>query len=339
MPYLLSEIELSQCSSSQFCEPCRNLVYGKAWRQQFFPTLTKYGGINFSCPMGYSMQYQSNGSPFTIEQQYQFLCQLCDEINCEDRGKKTLSCPQQKWHESIDIVYPYYADDAENSEELRFSLRSLSLIQEKVKVWLIGDKPAWINDEKINYIAHSRTQNNRYIDSSTKLKIAAEHREMGNSFLYMNDDLYFVKPVSAYFVGHPRFTADYTANIEQFEIRGQWQQLNKNAFIKLSDRGFSCRDYSIHFSYLFDKENFLSMYDEYQLANTAYNCETLYYNLFAKKALVYANELCRIQVKNLNSQMLKDIDRALILNNAKNSFDTILDFLRGKFPEPSQFEK
>jgi hypothetical protein len=92
----------------------------------------------------------------------------------------------------MDIVYLVKEDHENDSEELRCSLRSLKNIPHG-KVFIVGEKPAWVKN--VGYIAveQSRTKNENV---GNNMKAAVWSEAISDDFILMNDDFFFMKPVA-----------------------------------------------------------------------------------------------------------------------------------------------
>jgi hypothetical protein len=333
---------IAQCASGHSCHLCRNQKYGYAWRQTLQSVVSlPPGGIDFNCPYGKSWTrygYLSKSQqlsdilaePLSIQEQFNFASNHMDEQ----------SFPKYKWGSTIDVVYPYFSVQKDNDDELRYSLRSLSNLHEQVNVWIVGDKPDWLNLEKVNYIPHSKQKgSSRYIDSRAKVKLAAQNEKMGSHFLYMNDDLYFIVPVSAAYIGIPRYFADYTDSLDKFKINVEYNKLELKGLKALEELQRPMRNYGLHWPYMYKSKLYLEIYEEFKLDKNAHNSETLYYNTHAKAIIPYGNDLLRsneVVTEDFNFDNIpKDI---MVLNNKEKGFRRIKGILSQLFPQACDYE-
>lgn len=92
----------------------------------------------------------------------------------------------------MDVLYPVRRGDW--NEELRFSLRSLSLYSELGRVFLVGHRPHWVSPRATLF---PREQSgSKYRNANENLLWAADHAELSDPFLLMNDDFYLLRPLT-----------------------------------------------------------------------------------------------------------------------------------------------
>jgi hypothetical protein len=89
----------------------------------------------------------------------------------------------------VDVLYPVRKGDW--NDELRYSLRSLQNIKHD-RVFLVGYKPSWA----VNVITFPREQKeSKYLNANKNLIWAADHAELSDPFLLLNDDFYIMQRV------------------------------------------------------------------------------------------------------------------------------------------------
>jgi hypothetical protein len=91
----------------------------------------------------------------------------------------------------MDIVYLVKTDPENNSEELRYSLRSLSNLPHD-RVFIIGEKPAWVTN--VEYIPIPQT-GTKVQNVSANLFAAIKNDDISDNFILMNDDFFIMKPM------------------------------------------------------------------------------------------------------------------------------------------------
>ena len=106
-----------------------------------------------------------------------------------------------------DIVYVVRPGD--KNEELRYSLRSLRNLPHG-KVWIAGYKPTWLGND-IGYIP-SQKKPGGHMQAKLNLRAACEHPEVSESFVYMNDDFFIMRPLETLPVMHRGSLADAAKN-------------------------------------------------------------------------------------------------------------------------------
>lgn len=98
----------------------------------------------------------------------------------------------------MDVVY--VVGPGEQNEELRFSLRSLAANLVHDRVWIAGHAPSWVSRE-VGRI-RTRQAGSKYRNSSGNLEAACSHREVSETFVYLNDDFFVLEPTETVPVLH-----------------------------------------------------------------------------------------------------------------------------------------
>lgn len=92
----------------------------------------------------------------------------------------------------MNIVYFFKEDQDNNSEELRYSLRSLQNIPD-TKVVIVGEKPQWVCNVLFIPVPQIRTKNENV---ALSLRTAINDARISDEFVLMNDDFFIMKPIS-----------------------------------------------------------------------------------------------------------------------------------------------
>lgn len=111
-----------------------------------------------------------------------------------------------------DIVY--VVGPGESNEELRYSLRSLASLPHG-RVFLVGSPPSWTAGVTKVAVAQQR---NKWLSSTLNLSVACSLDEVSDDFIYMNDDMFIMKPVSEIPVYH-RGSLDQVIAAERESLR------------------------------------------------------------------------------------------------------------------------
>lgn len=94
----------------------------------------------------------------------------------------------------MDLVIPYKLN---SSDELRYMLRTVEAHLQVEQVWLIGDRPGWI--QNVNHIPH-RQMGSMYLNGANILYNACLHPDISDDFIYTNDDIFILKtPKTLYY--------------------------------------------------------------------------------------------------------------------------------------------
>jgi hypothetical protein len=101
----------------------------------------------------------------------------------------------------MDCVYVCRPGD---NEELRYSIRSVVANMPHDNLWLVGYKPSWYMG---NFISVPNTTT-KFENIRLAIKAAAEHNEISDNFILMNDDFFVIKPANPEVVLHGGLLTD-----------------------------------------------------------------------------------------------------------------------------------
>lgn len=87
----------------------------------------------------------------------------------------------------MDVVY--IVGPGERNEPLRYSLRSLSLLDHD-RVWIAGFCPPWVTGVGRIPVRQGAT---KYRNSTANIRAACEHPQVSDEFIYMNDDFFVLE--------------------------------------------------------------------------------------------------------------------------------------------------
>lgn len=78
------------------------------------------------------------------------------------------------------------------TDELRYSIRSVIANAPHGKIWVVGSKPSWYTGDYIEVVQDSP----KYINAINNLKAICESKDISDDFVLMNDDFYILNPIS-----------------------------------------------------------------------------------------------------------------------------------------------
>lgn len=94
---------------------------------------------------------------------------------------------------AVDVVYPLNKGSLWDDNELRYSLRSLEIFFPRVwNVFIIGHRPEWLKG--VVHIASDNEGRSRDMRIMNKAFQACRDPRVSKTFLFMNDDHFFLKP-------------------------------------------------------------------------------------------------------------------------------------------------
>lgn len=218
----------------------------------------------------------------------------------------------------MDIVIPYRRT---RSNELIYALRSLKNISHG-KVFIIGDNP------NLQNITHIPFRQSRDIATNTYgiLNLACSTEEISDNFIWMADDMYFMKKIWQIPVLH---RGSYDEIIESYENRKYnfYVQRMIKTNNKLKEMGIEkplC--YEVHVPFVINKKKWNAL----QIPN-GYNKLSMYGNLC---------KLGGAKTKDVKVRAKDWIPKGAFASSYDNTFrsNSLGSLVREMFPEKSEYE-
>lgn len=233
---------------------------------------------------------------------------------------------------NMDIVY--LVKKTLLNEELRYSLRSLVNLPHN-KVFIIGDCPEFINEEKVYYIPNNKL-NSRYETTTNHLKFACNCNELSNNFILMNDDFFILNPINEQDLNLNRGLLKNQVSFYHKNHRPltNYDRLVENSFKELKNQGFENPiSYELHTPMILNKNNFLSILPK--LNNESLHCckRSVYGNYFIKNSNTIKD------VKILNNTIFNPKEERNLLSCSESCWEKIKPYIKEKFNEKCLYEK
>ncbi len=255
---------------------------------------------------------------------------------------QTNAVKEKKVQDHTTVVIPYCKEFAQG-KELLFALRSWQHnVRFGINVVVIGDREDWFSDE-ITFIEHSRVSDNAQVDTLAKLKIAIESPEVTDRFIWTNDDVYVMNPISCAHVELPKVQG--VLNPDKY--KGLYAENMERTRQLLKKNGLPCLNYGTHTPMLFDKGQLAAMFERFpELEQEGFLFSSIYYNslpypiqpvyLEWKTDQVLLPVVSKQPDENI---VLELLSRKVFMNNAVSGYSPWLEkFLEKCFPSPSDFE-
>ncbi|MEU7323426.1 hypothetical protein ABZ682_23170 [Streptomyces griseoviridis] len=106
----------------------------------------------------------------------------------------------------LDLVVPVREGPA--NQQLRYALRSWRANLPHRRVWIIGYKPSWLGG--VGFVPALQT-GTKYANTTQAVRLACEHPEITDTFLYANDDMFVMDPLTEMPVLHRGLVRDVEA--------------------------------------------------------------------------------------------------------------------------------
>lgn len=231
----------------------------------------------------------------------------------------------------MDVVYPIKAYDS--NSELRYSLRSLENLPHD-RVFVAGYKPEWMADEVIHIPVDQSGYENKYVKTARNLEAVANHPDLSDNFILMNDDFFIMQPQQVAPVHHAGPLND-TIN---WRYKQYPQSPYTNGLIKVFHRlealGVSePLSYELHVPMVINKYSFL---EALEIAKDldGFGKRTIYGNLNK----IRGTQLEDPKFTNPNKNWEEDI-QFVSTDEGSFRYHKIGRWIREKFPEKSKYEK
>ncbi|MBQ9160944.1 MAG: hypothetical protein IJ122_06440 [Methanobrevibacter sp.] len=232
-------------------------------------------------------------------------------------GKKTTK--------NLDLVYYFEGQD---SEELRYSIRSACENLNVRKIFLVGDKPKWFKETENSVYVHSKINIGTNGLGSIPILHLANLLKSGkcpDEFLLMNDDFFILKRIKTW-VNYYRDEKDYEEKARKnhsFHLR----TFRSLTFVNNLDG----HKYNLHSPIKIEKKNLIELIKIWStLPKRDIDFRTFYGNLYIKDA---------IPIKD-NKITTDDFQLTVFVSTNNDSFKNLKigRILRTKFNKPSFVE-
>lgn len=269
---------------------------------------------------------------------------LCNKIKMATEG-----CPKGEWKQEekprdTTFVYPYLAIQAQGNE-LLYSVRSVEkFYQGNADIWIVGDRPAWwLRDDR--FVDAPRVTGGARIDRANKLQVIVNTPGIPEEFVWMQDDVYFVKPLGYDFLS-TRWTRGRpmtAARLKKWTPGKGFAKQKKKTWQVLLANGKSLEDYAAHTPQVYRKANLATLFDKYDLLHKQYVDDLLYYNEFpdsAQPPVRIGGLMYRTQKKPSREVMQALMRNAKMHNHTNGAYNGESGhYLKDAFREQCNWEK
>lgn len=226
----------------------------------------------------------------------------------------------------LDIVY--FVKDGTRNEELRYSLRSVSMNMPYKRVWIFGGCPLNIvPDVRVKVAQTGRTKWDRV---RNMYKMVCDNKEITDNFIMFHDDFFVMKPID-HITPLYRCTLDEHIKILEPHRPTEYSKLLRRC--KEVIKGDAPLSYEVHTPFVFNKKllnNVLDTFSGYHAIRTIYG------NLYYAGQSERSNDVKIFTIKPSfdykNSTFLSTDDSIVNVNN------DIWRWLQKQFPKKCEFE-
>jgi len=234
-----------------------------------------------------------------------------------------------------DVVYILKNGSTNNNFELRYSLRSIeNHLKNFGKVYIIGTKPAFLNDKVIG-IEHADIYTNKARNIMAKILRACNEKHISPNFMFFNDDYFLLRPMDAnVYPNYYKGDLEYTVKVNI----GEYAKHAKATLDALIQRESTIYNYDTHYPIIFNKFLYRATVEKLDWEIPfGYISKSIYGNLnnlpgeFKTDCKIsHAYTLPRILQLNENREMFSTSEAAMCMAMKK--------YIHSLYPEKSQFE-
>lgn len=228
---------------------------------------------------------------------------------------------------SYDIVY--ILKEGINSEELRYSLRSVCKNFDYNQIWFYCGCPKDIKPDR--YVPFKQEGYNKLDRVHNTMQAICENEEITENFYLFNDDFFIMQPYEqevALSNGSLYYVAHLIENINKNE--SFYTQYLKYTAKLLSEQGYDTLSYACHVPLLVNREKGLKVLKFFPNNTLFRSIYGNYYNIGGKL-------IDDVKIVTLNDVPSED---CILLSTNEKSFEKgkVGEFIRERFPEPCKYE-
>lgn len=232
----------------------------------------------------------------------------------------------------MNVVYFCGKGSIWNNNELRYSLRSLRFLQHD-KVYLIGEKPYFVNDSVI-FLPYPNRVKNAAINIMEKMDIACQ--VVGGEFLFMNDDYFLTKPVE-------EFPACYKNTLEEAIKKNKGNEYSYHlmeTLAQLQAKGLPTKNFDVHSPMLVNSELMMKVIESFDW-NKRYGptLKSIYFNYYYHYFTGVLKPDCKLAIKRFEPQILRMIENDNCFSIADRAINKSLSNVMNQlYPNKSNYE-
>lgn len=232
------------------------------------------------------------------------------------------------------FVWPYFAGAA-SGDELRFSIRSVErFFDGPVKITLVGDRPPWFRGHVIQQPRIAMVKHWGFRDMLAKMQTMSEHPEIDSEFVWMMDDVYFLKPTSWDDIETPRAYPWHDGN-----GGNAWHKIKRASMAALKAKGLPNHDYATHAPHTVEKSKLRQLFTEFDLSSQTLTWEILYGNRYRGRPYGTRPWFVRLMRPMNAGELQAALAEASVCNHLAELWTPVMrQYLVELLPEPSLTE-
>ena len=237
----------------------------------------------------------------------------------------------------ISVVIPYCKEYAQGNE-LLFAIRSwFKNARFPFHIFVIGDYEDWMDGENVTWIDCPRVSDIPSVDTLHKLHEILTYTAVTEHFIWTNDDIYLMNPVSVPHIVLPKVLGPLNPK----GYNGHYRAAMEHTIEMLTEAGLPLLNYGTHTPVMFKKSNLKALLPGDDVnAKTGVLFTSLYFNSVntAHPArLDWRTDpfLLPVVSKAPDEKLVNELLRnKVFMNNARSGYSPWLEsFLSRRFPE------
>lgn len=237
----------------------------------------------------------------------------------------------------ISVVIPYCKEYAQGNE-LLFAIRSwYKNARFLFHIFVIGDAEDWMDGENVTWIDCPRVSDIPSVDTLHKLHEILTYTAVTERFIWTNDDIYLMNPVSVPHIVLPKVLG----TLNPAAYNGNYRAAMERTIEMLTEAGLPLLNYGTHTPVMFKKSNLKALLPGDDVnAKTGVLFTSLYFNSVntAHPArLDWRTDpfLLPVVSKAPDEKLVNELLRnKVFMNNARSGYSPWLEsFLSRRFPE------
>ncbi len=237
----------------------------------------------------------------------------------------------------LSVVIPYCKEYAQGNE-LLFAIRSwYKNARFPFHIFVIGDAEDWMDGENVTWIDCPRVSDIPSVDTLHKLHEILTYTAVTERFIWTNDDIYLMNPVSYAHIVVPKVRG----MLNPSAFSGHYRAAMERTIEMLTEAGLPLLDYGTHTPVVFSKSKLKGMLPaDDTKAQTGVLFTSLYFNTVntahpARLDWQTDPFLLPVVTKSPNEKLVNELLRnKVFMNNANSGYSPWLEsFLRRRFPE------
>ena len=149
----------------------------------------------------------------------------------------------------LPVVIPYCKEYAQGNE-LLFAIRSwYKYARFPLRIVVIGDREDWMDTENVTFIECERVSDIPSVDTLHKLWVAKNSPEVADAFIWTNDDIYLVNPVTLPHILLPKVLG----KLKPEAYNGHYRTAMQRTVDMLTEAGLPTLNYGTHTPVWFEK--------------------------------------------------------------------------------------